>query len=521
MPSAGPGPGPGPAAHADAASAAGRLELELSEPPFPFASSPLEEETQQMSGDGDEQESGRLERRWTLWHEFMKEHAHLDAWLRLAEQAVTSHNSAPVTYVAAKEALRTFERFDAGSRLVQLDGLTRRNRTLAQLFHGAMRARLLGAARECGRRWDDVNAKLDSIVRRLMVFVSEWEEFEAEGEELSVWLAELDVRLSEVDQRSGSACEKLRRLQALQDCVCVNSSRINALLQRGEALIQSSQASDARHLESRLLELLRRCSHIYNSIARTHTRLLSMRLVFEDHWLLSQDSGCPSETLLEEPLPDGCGRDPPLTVKTGWFNGYGPVPSLSPPSSTHDPQGLEWDPSVDVGCSVSCDDADSSYFSAGTGVCHRDRLKRRRYLSSLGSESDISTDLGPEGRSDLVHPGVFSPAARHGGDPPPGDPWRTRVRAWLSVHSPASCSKAVQTEGEVQAEEESSFCEESKPLLLERRAAAFLLFLCGAAAVLVLASLAWVDLEPPCHRSNRMHRSVHLVLRYINGPPPT
>lgn len=51
----------------------------------------------------------RLERRWVLWHEFMKEHAHLDAWLRLAEQAVTSPYSAHLTYAVAKEELRKFE----------------------------------------------------------------------------------------------------------------------------------------------------------------------------------------------------------------------------------------------------------------------------------------------------------------------------------------------------------------------------------------------------------------------------
>lgn len=51
----------------------------------------------------------RLERRWVLWHEFMKEHAHLDSWLRLAEQAVSSSNPALVTYVTAKDELRKFE----------------------------------------------------------------------------------------------------------------------------------------------------------------------------------------------------------------------------------------------------------------------------------------------------------------------------------------------------------------------------------------------------------------------------
>uniref|UniRef100_A0A8C9XLJ6 Uncharacterized protein n=1 Tax=Sander lucioperca TaxID=283035 RepID=A0A8C9XLJ6_SANLU len=115
----------------------------------------------------------RLERKWLLWHDFMTEHAHLDAWLRLAEQAVGSPGPAHVAYGTAKEDVRKFERLrcEAGPRLVQLDGLTRRNRTLTRLFRGAMQARLLAAARQCGQRWDDVSAKLESITGRLKVRV--------------------------------------------------------------------------------------------------------------------------------------------------------------------------------------------------------------------------------------------------------------------------------------------------------------------------------------------------------------
>lgn len=39
----------------------------------------------------------------------MKEHAHLDTWLQLAEQAVAFPNPAQVTYATAKEELRKFE----------------------------------------------------------------------------------------------------------------------------------------------------------------------------------------------------------------------------------------------------------------------------------------------------------------------------------------------------------------------------------------------------------------------------
>ncbi|KAK5929725.1 hypothetical protein CgunFtcFv8_010939 [Champsocephalus gunnari] len=481
------------------------LILDLCESPFLSNSCPLEvngQETQQVdsswSHDGDMQGFGQLERRWVLWHEFMKEHDQLDTWLRLAEPAVSSSHPDNVTYVTAKEELRKIERLrcEAGSRLVQLDSLTRRNRTLTRLFHGAMQARLLAAARDCGQRWDDVNAKLEYITTRPKLFVSEWEEFEAEREELALWLADLDGRLTQVDYLSGHTCEKLRKLQSFQQSVCVNSDRVNVLLQRGEALIQRCNPTDARHVESDLLKMLRRCSLVYNNIARTHSRLLSMRLVFEDDLILSQatDSGCPSETILEEEgALDKANTDIPSipNYPKDFSQSSHPTQAFSPlqlplltstqSSPTHEHLGLEWDPSVDIGRSVSRDNADSFFFSASAGLPHhRNGVKRRSYLSSLCSESDIRNDIINH-EADLRldrwlehnHPSVLSPIENKGGGTRPnGVEWATstpdaeeggpvsfddgRVRAWLRVQSPApserrtSRSKSVQTDGQVE-----------------------------------------------------------------------
>lgn len=61
---------------------------------------------------------------------------------------------------------------EAGHRLVQADGLAQRNRTLARLFRGAMRARLLALARSCGRRCEEVTAALESVAARLKVVMT-------------------------------------------------------------------------------------------------------------------------------------------------------------------------------------------------------------------------------------------------------------------------------------------------------------------------------------------------------------
>ncbi|CAI5676737.1 unnamed protein product [Oreochromis niloticus] len=105
-------------------------------------------------------------------------------------------------------------RREGRTRLIQLESLTRRSRTLTRVFQGTLQTRLLATVRECGSRgWDDVNAKQESITGRLQLLVSEWEGFEAQREELVVLLADMDVHLSEVDQLTGNTCEKLKQLQ--------------------------------------------------------------------------------------------------------------------------------------------------------------------------------------------------------------------------------------------------------------------------------------------------------------------
>ncbi|XP_032401928.1 uncharacterized protein LOC116708202 isoform X2 [Xiphophorus hellerii] len=566
------------------------------------------------SQDGDRPRYGQLDRKWVLWHEFMQEHSHLDAWLRLAEQAINTLSPAHLTYSASKEELRRFQRLrsEAGSQLIRLDGLTRRNRTLPRLFQGAVQARLLGAAWECGRRWDEVDAKLETITGRLQLCVSEWEEFEAEREELALWLAEMDAHLTEIDHMTGSNCEKLRKLRSFQQALCENSGRVNDLLRRGEELMQRREPADARRVESHLLELLRRCSHVYDNIARTHTRLLSTTLVFEDDSVLTRpaDSGCPSESVLQSDLdpssvPTRLRGEPsknhqlfPSDFRQSLNaapTGLACRPPTPPPSPTHEHLGLEWDPSVDIGRSLSHDDADSSYFSVCTGLCQPDETKRWSYLSSFDSCSDISADITNQEAAlewtDQTEPGLFSPVAirqeedQWAASTPEGDvnkPMRFdggRVKAWLRVQSSApaeimtSCSRAVQTDGDgkdrlhsdiltqqdlhfdswrrhddrqhplpvpssrepagavigylqsaLQEEEESSCCDEEEQLLSEPRSSSSsssaLLFLLLAALAL-LAGLILVAMEPPCHRSNRMPRSLHLTLSYVNGPPPT
>ncbi|XP_061683122.1 nesprin-2 isoform X2 [Syngnathoides biaculeatus] len=460
-----------------------------------------------------------LERRWLLWQGFMKEHAQLDTWLRLAEVVVASHDWSRVTYAGAKDDVRRFERLrcEAVSQLVCLDTLTQRNRTLTVLFQGAMRARLLDAARDCRRRWDRLNFKLESISRRLEDLVCEWEEFEEETEELAVWLAEMEVRLVEVQHVTGNACDKLKQLESFRRSVGLKCARVNGVLERGEELIQRGAPCDARRVERRLLELLRQCRRVDDNVGRARTRLLSMRLVFEDDFPLSPppDSGCPSETLFEDEGELGkVHQDLFVSPKDDRLYRRG---SLSLSSPFHEHSALEWDPSVDVGR------GDFSYDAAGTGL--QESTKRLSYFGSLASDVVLPRLNEPPVLPDADV--ASGPAARrvtstpeHDGEP---DGLDGRVRAWLGVRSPVrpSCCKAVQAgcqsededeDEEKQDEDDDEFCSRGghQSMREARRAAKRLLL---AALASLLACLFWSWLAPPC-RGN-------LHLSYVNGPPPT
>ncbi|KAM6959221.1 nesprin-2 [Aplochiton taeniatus] len=450
---------------------------------------------------------------------------------------------------------------EAGVRLVCLDDLTQKNRTLVRLFHGTMRGRLLTLTRDCGFRWDALNARIETATHRHRHFVSQWEEFESEREELMMWLADMDLRLSELEHLiGGTTCDRMTEIQSFQEAVCVNSGRVNALLERGEALIHCSSPGDAQEVESQLWELLLYCTQVFNSVGRLHTRLISMRLVFEDDWRLAQgsDSGCPSETPQEEEgaldkrhldLPvfpsveAPC--NPALPTAQGTSFPANPSPAPPPPPSpsppTLDHLVLEWDPSVDIGGSLSHHDGDSAYFSANTGLCRRrrplarDGVKRRSYLSSLGSidsQSDIANQEVAEPVSEKwlspAHVQVFPPVKTQDG--------RTDSLngQWMTSTPDGQASEPMGFDAARIQKKEQKSLRDKNPSQTQPRSLhvavvegswplphpAFLYLLLGLALTL-LAGLAWGLLEPDCKRATRLAPSFHLVLRYVNGPPPT
>ncbi|XP_015196393.2 nesprin-2 isoform X1 [Lepisosteus oculatus] len=342
----------------------------------------------------------QLEQGWRLWQQFLKAHSHFGDWLRLAESSAANPNSAQVPYITAKEELRKFEGLqrEVRARLSQLQSMNMQYRCLARVYGCEVGTKLQLLFQDSSQRWDLLSRTVDNVCRRLKHFVNQREEFESEREDIAIWLAELNLRLTEVEHFSGNnSSEKMKELQTFQVLVGENAERLTGLLEWGERLIQRSEPGDAEEIEEELQELLLYCARVFDGVARLHTRLLSMRLVFEEDLLLDQHSGSDSEAQWEdEGIYDRSSvSDPQRSLS--------PAAGLGPGSSL-DSLALEWDPSVDVGGSGSHDDADSSYFSVVTGLPHKEdslskdtRANRRSFLSSLGSQSDVITaDVGTE-----------------------------------------------------------------------------------------------------------------------------
>ncbi|XP_016317585.1 uncharacterized protein LOC107669729 isoform X2 [Sinocyclocheilus anshuiensis] len=453
------------------------LYLQSSETCFPSRSSQLHDDLNEFSNEwssiGDLSQDAsfslescvKLERRWMLWYEIKKELSCLDDWLRSAEKIAVSPNTSYVLYVTAKEELQKYEnlRAEARIRLTQLDGLTQRSRTLVGLFRGAMGTRLMEMMKDCGQRWDQLSNTVETVCRRLKHFVCQREDFERQREEMAVWLADMDLRLTEVEHFSGKdTCSKMHQLQGFQEAVVESAGRLNDLLQHGEELIQRSEPADAQAIENQLQELLLHCTRVFQGLGHLHTRLLSMRLVFEEDWALcAPDSGCPSESMLE----DECFIDRSMA----------PQSQACLPQSSQDHLVLEWDPSVDIGGSISHDGTDSSSFSAAADEPAKYPQRRRVYMSPVDSQPDNAavSVKQPGIKKSLEYaapPQRPVPVIRAGKHQYAG-PFKTstpetrapesvtfdpeRISAWLG-QTHQLCSKAVQTEHDPQTRSSSS-----------------------------------------------------------------
>ncbi|XP_028420864.1 nesprin-2 isoform X2 [Perca flavescens] len=320
----------------------------------------------------------RIEETWRLWCKFLDDFSRFEDWLKTAELTAASPDSADALYTSAKEELKKFEAFQrqVHERLTQLELVNKQYRRLARENRTDAASKLKVTVHEGNQRWDVLQKRVASVLRRLKHFTSQREDFEGTREAILVWLTEMDLQLTNVEHFSESDVEdKMRQLNGFQQEITLNTNKIDALIVFGENLIQKSAPLDAVLIEDELEELHSYCQEVFGRVARFHHRLVHRHPVLEEERELSD-------------LDDS----PDLTNRTSWGEvrkieeeAEGPAVGgvsaglqvmchlLAPPLERSgretpisvDSIPLEWDHTVDVGGSSSHeDDEEATFFSA-------------------------------------------------------------------------------------------------------------------------------------------------------------
>ncbi|KTF80154.1 hypothetical protein cypCar_00031626 [Cyprinus carpio] len=319
----------------------------------------------------------RIEETWRLWCKFLDDYSRFEEWLNTAERTAANPATKDVLYTCAKEELKKFEAFQrqVHERLTQLELVNKQYRRLARenRTDGASKLKLM--VHEGNQRWDTLQKRVATVLRRLKHFTSQREDFEGTREGILVWLTEMDLQLTNVEHFSESDIhEKMRQLNAFQQEITLNTNKIDALIVFGENLIQKSAPLDAVLIEDELEELHSYCQEVFGRVARFHHRLISRRPVHEEDREFSDrdtdrrdsaDFGGVWER--EEEEEAAMSSDVSLTVRQA-------VSQLIPPALERsgretpvsvDSIPLEWDHTVDVGGSSSPeDDEELTFYSA-------------------------------------------------------------------------------------------------------------------------------------------------------------
>ncbi|XP_072424107.1 uncharacterized protein [Chiloscyllium punctatum] len=338
----------------------------------------------------------KIEETWRLWQKFLEDYSRFDDWLKGAERTAAHPNSSQVPYSLAKEELKKFETFQRQihESLTQLELINKQYRRLARENRTDSSSRLKQMVHEGNQRWDSLQKRIAAILRRLKHFISQREEFESCRECILVWLTEMDLQLTNVEHFSESDIDdKVRQLNAFQQEITLNTTKIDQLIVSGERLIWKIEPMDAVTIEEELEELHAYCQEVFGRVARFHQRLMSKRPMIEEKEDLSDreadtEDGAELQNMSWQDKADGSELStqgslchltlPEETQQHERSGGATPVSVDSIP--------LEWDHTVDVGGSSSHEDEDDGlYFSNLSGNVGPDAIPWHPAPSPEGS----------------------------------------------------------------------------------------------------------------------------------------
>ncbi|KAG7250453.1 hypothetical protein CRUP_019181, partial [Coryphaenoides rupestris] len=153
--------------------------------------------------------------------------------------------------------------------LTQLELINKQYRRLARENRTDSTCRLREMVHDGNRRWDHLQRRVASILRRL-----KREEFETARDSILVWLTEMDLQLTNIEHFSECDVQaKIKQLRAFQQEICLNAGKMEMVLRQGEGLMEKSEPLDSAVIEEELEELRRYCQEVFGRVDRYYKKL--------------------------------------------------------------------------------------------------------------------------------------------------------------------------------------------------------------------------------------------------------
>ncbi|XP_055471872.1 nesprin-1 isoform X4 [Psammomys obesus] len=299
----------------------------------------------------------KIEETWRLWQKFLDDYSRFEDWLKISERTAAFPSSSGVLYTVAKEELKKFEAFQrqVHESLTQLELINKQYRRLARENRTDSACSLRQMVHGGNQRWDDLQKRVASILRRLKHFISQREEFETARDSILVWLTEMDLQLTNIEHFSECDVQaKIKQLKAFQQEISLNHGKMEQIVVRGEQLIEKSEPLDAAVIEEELDELRRYCQEVFGRVERYHKKLIRLPLPDDDHDLSDreldlEDSTALSDLRWQDPSADGMPSPQPSSNPSLSL----PQPLRSERSGRDTPASvdsipLEWDHDYDL-----------------------------------------------------------------------------------------------------------------------------------------------------------------------------
>ncbi|XP_076408948.1 nesprin-1 isoform X20 [Peromyscus maniculatus bairdii] len=299
----------------------------------------------------------KIEETWRLWQKFLDDYSRFEDWLKISERTAAFPSSSGVLYTVAKEELKKFEAFQrqVHESLTQLELINKQYRRLARENRTDSACSLKQMVHGGNQRWDDLQKRVASILRRLKHFISQREEFETARDSILVWLTEMDLQLTNIEHFSECDVQaKIKQLKAFQQEISLNHNKIEQIIAQGEQLIEKSEPLDAAVIEEELDELRRYCQEVFGRVERYHKKLIRLPLPDDDHDLSDreldlEDSTALSDLRWQDPSADGMPSPQPSSNPSLSL----PQPLRSERSGRDTPASvdsipLEWDHDYDL-----------------------------------------------------------------------------------------------------------------------------------------------------------------------------